>query len=135
MHHAWSAPIAVVSIYAHPVEFLLANVPVVLGPPMLFTPHVAGWAVWAGAASLAIISGHIGWHLPFLGSPEAHDFHHSLNGGRNLDNLGQVDVLDRVLHTNKEFLKSWQYTVHKGYTTPDYPVDKALATTEKPLPA
>ena len=91
--------------------------------------------VWAGAASLAIISGHIGWHLPFLGSPEAHDFHHSLNGGRNLDNLGQVDVLDRVLHTNKEFLKSWQYTVHKGYTTPDYPVDKALATTEKPLPA
>ena len=74
-------------------------------------------------------------HLPFLGSPEAHDFHHSLNGGRNLDNLGQVDVLDRVLHTNKEFLKSWQYTVHKGYTTPDYPVDKALATTEKPLPA
>ena len=87
------------------------------------------------AASLAIISGHIGWHLPFLGSPEAHDFHHSLNGGRNLDNLGQVDVLDRVLHTNKEFLKSWQYTVHKGYTTPDYPVDKALATTEKPLPA
>ena len=102
---------------------------------MLFTPHVAGWAVWAGAASLAIISGHIGWHLPFLGSPEAHDFHHSLNGGRNLDNLGQVDVLDRVLHTNKEFLKSWQYTVHKGYTTPDYPVDKALATTEKPLPA
>ena len=41
----------------------------------------------------------------------------------------------RVLHTNKEFLKSWQYTVHKGYTTPDYPVDKALATTEKPLPA
>ena len=73
--------------------------------------------------------------LPFLGSPEAHDFHHSLNGGRNLDNLGQVDVLDRVLHTNKEFLKSWQYTVHKGYSTPDYPVDKALATTEKPLPA
>ena len=67
--------------------------------------------------------------------PAAHDFHHSLNGGRNLDNLGQVDVLDRVLHTNKEFLKSWQYTVHKGYTTPDYPVDKALATTEKPLPA
>ena len=58
-----------------------------------------------------------------------------MNGGRNLDNLGQVDVLDRVLHTNKEFLKSWQYTVHKGYTTPDYPVDKALATTEKPLPA
>ena len=53
----------------------------------------------------------------------------------HLDNLGQVDVLDRVLHTNKEFLKSWQYTVHKGYTTPDYPVDKALATTEKPLPA
>ena len=69
------------------------------------------------------------------GMPEAHDFHHSLNGGRNLDNLGQVDVLDRVLHTNKEFLKSWQYTVHKGYTPPDYPVDKALATTEKPLPA
>ena len=92
-------------------------------------------AARASFSSSDVWTGHIGWHLPFLGSPEAHDFHHSLNGGRNLDNLGQVDVLDRVLHTNKEFLKSWQYTVHKGYTTPDYPVDKALATTEKPLPA
>ena len=67
--------------------------------------------------------------------PEAHDFHHPLNGGRNLDNLGQVDVLDRVLSHEQGVPKEWQYTVHKGYTTPDYPVDKALATTEKPLPA
>ena len=42
-------------------------------------------------------------------------------------------MLDRVLHTTG--IPRRQYTVHKGYTTPDYPVDKALATTEKPLPA
>ena len=51
-------------------QFLLANVPVVLGPPMLSR------RTWRGgqcgrAPPRSIISGHIGWHLPFLGSPEA----------------------------------------------------------------
>ena len=69
----------------------------------------------------------MGWHVPFVSSPEPHDFHHSLNGGRNLDNLGQLGVLDTVFGTDQEWLRSWQVLVDKKYVTPDYPVDKALA--------
>ena len=78
-------------------------------------------------SSLGARAGHLGWHLPFIKSPEPHDFHHSLNGGRNLNNLGQLGVLDGVFGTEKEWLKAWQRDVDKTYSTPDYPVEKTLA--------
>ena len=130
MHHSFHAPFALASVYAHPVEFIIANIPVVLGGPALGRPHLAVWALWAAAASWKIIEGHLGWHLPFIGSPEPHDFHHSLHGGRNLDNLGQLGVLDAVLGTDAEWKTAWQRRVDVRYDAPDYPVDKALAQDE-----
>ena len=127
MHHAFTAPFALASIYAHPVEFCWANVPVILVPALLVRPHLIVWAVWAAAASWKIINGHLGWHLPFIGSPEAHDFHHNLDGGKNLNNLGQLGVLDAFFGTEEDWLASWQLLVHKTYSTPDYPVDRVLA--------
>ena len=128
IHHSWDAPIAIASIYAHPAEFILANIPVVLGGPLLVTPHLIVWFIWCCAATLLILSGHLGWHLPFgLPSPEAHDFHHSHFGGRNTNNLGQIGVLDAFFCTEKDWVVAWQRHTDKAYWGADYPVDKALA--------
>ena len=44
-------------------------------------------------------------------------------------NLGVLGVLDHLLGTDRTFLRSWQHRCcDKGYRTPDYPVDKILAT-------
>lgn len=127
VHHQFDAPFALASIYAHPVEFILANIPTILGPMLVVRPHVACWAAWSAGASLKIIQGHVGWHLPFIHSPEAHDFHHSLDHGRNLNNLGQLGILDALFGTNKDWLDAWQLPLDKTYATPDYPVDRVLA--------
>jgi methylsterol monooxygenase len=128
VHHSFSAPIAIASIYAHPLEFLLANIPVIAFGPMLMQSHLAVYVVWVAAATWKIMSGHLGWNLPFIGSPDAHDFHHSFKNGDSLNNLGQIGVLDAYYATQQDWLVSWQARVPGStYTAPDYPVDKAIA--------
>ena len=54
----------------------MANIfPVVMGP-LIMGSHVAtGW-LWFSLAVATTLVSHCGYHLPFLPSPEAHDFHH-----------------------------------------------------------
>ena len=48
--------------------------------------------------------------------------------GNSLNNLGQIGVLDAYYGTQADWLASWQAHVPRGtYTSPDYPVDKAIA--------
>ena len=114
IHHTWPAPIAITCIYAHPVEFLIGNIPIVmvsvcpvaplysLSPwssamlvsrfnliaelplfslsrqtgPLLQGSHVTVWWLWSFLAILETLHGHSGWHLPYLGTMEGHDYHH-----------------------------------------------------------
>lgn len=75
-HHEWTAPIAVTAIYCHPIEHFFSN----LLPPFLgvfiMGSHVATSWLWFSLAILSTLNAHSGYHLPFLPSPEAHDFHH-----------------------------------------------------------
>lgn len=76
IHHEWTAPISVVAIYCHPLEHLFANIlPAVIGPVVMGS-HVATLMLWIHVAQTSAIISHCGYHLPFLPSPEAHDFHH-----------------------------------------------------------
>ena len=76
IHHEWTAPIGIVSIYAHPLEHLIANVlPVAMGP-IVMGSHIATSWMWFTMALLTTVNTHSGYHLPFMPSPEAHDFHH-----------------------------------------------------------
>ena len=76
IHHEWTAPIGIVSIYAHPLEHLIANVlPVAMGP-LVMGSHIATAWMWFSMALLTTVNTHSGYHLPFMPSPEAHDFHH-----------------------------------------------------------
>lgn len=75
-HHEWTAPIAIVAIYAHPIEHILSNiVPPFLGV-LILNCHISTAWLWFGLAVAFTLSEHSGYHLPFFPSPEAHDFHH-----------------------------------------------------------
>lgn len=76
IHHEWTAPTGITSVYSHPMEHVISNLlPVWLGP-MLMGSHLAIAWLWYVVAILSTTVSHSGYHLPFLPSPEAHDYHH-----------------------------------------------------------
>ena len=81
IHHEWTAPVSIVSIYCHPLEHFFVNLLPILGGSLLlgdyFGNHLASLWLFLMAAIINTTCTHCGYHLPFLASPEAHDFHHS----------------------------------------------------------
>ena len=76
IHHEWSAPLGLTSLYAHPLEHALSNLlPVALGPLLLGSHLVTAWA-WYALSLTSTVNAHSGYHLPLLPSPEFHDYHH-----------------------------------------------------------
>ncbi|KAF7670372.1 hypothetical protein LDENG_00228400 [Lucifuga dentata] len=107
-HHEWTAPIGVVSTYAHPLEHMIANIlPVALGPVILGS-HLATTSLWYCLALISTTISHCGYHLPFLPSPEFHDFHHL----RFNQCYGVLGVLDRLHGTDSKFRQTKQYERH-----------------------
>lgn len=90
--------------------------------PLICGSHVTIWIFYTFISTIDTVHGHSGWHLPFLGSSEAHDYHH----WQGNDNLGVLDVLDTYYGTNTVYNASWRKTLDVNYSSPDYPVDKIL---------
>ena len=77
-HHEWTAPIAVVAMYCHPLEHVLSNlVPPYLGATLMGT-HVVTQMVWLVLFHYTTALHHSGYKLPGLPDPEYHDYHHKL---------------------------------------------------------
>ncbi|XP_017963244.1 fatty acid hydroxylase domain-containing protein 2 [Drosophila navojoa] len=77
-HHEWTAPVAAMTLYAHPIEHVVANLlPVGISVSLLGTHVVVAW----GIISLAVInsmSDHTGYSFPWSGgSVRFHDYHHA----------------------------------------------------------
>ncbi|KAK5858855.1 hypothetical protein PBY51_002968 [Eleginops maclovinus] len=112
-HHEWTAPIGVVCIYAHPLEHVISNMlPVALGPVLLGS-HVSTTAMWYSVALISTTISHCGYHLPFLPSPEFHDFHHL----RFNQCFGVFGMLDRLHGTDTKFRQTKQYERHSVLTS------------------
>ncbi|XP_035780822.1 uncharacterized protein LOC118460539 [Anopheles albimanus] len=76
LHHEWRAPVALSAMYAHPLEFVVSDLlPVYLGPAIMKC-HVFTMVLWLTFVMWDTIGDHSGYHLPFLGSSESHDYHH-----------------------------------------------------------
>jgi fatty acid hydroxylase domain-containing protein 2 len=75
-HHEFTAPIGLVAIYCHPVEHVISNVIPVAAPIALLGMHVLTSWILVVITLFETITAHSGYHLPFLVSPEFHDFHH-----------------------------------------------------------
>ncbi|XP_064608320.1 fatty acid hydroxylase domain-containing protein 2-like [Liolophura sinensis] len=107
-HHEWTAPIGLVSIYAHPVEHILSNIlPPTLGP-VLMGSHLATSWMWFGVALISTTVAHCGYHFPLIPSPEAHDFHHL----KFNQNYGVLGILDRLHGTDEVFRTTKAYQRH-----------------------
>lgn len=76
MHHEWTAPVGLTSIYAHPVEHVACNLFPPVAGPILMGSHFATALLFFVLALVSTTISHCGFHFPFLPSPEAHDFHH-----------------------------------------------------------
>lgn len=108
IHHEWTAPISIASIYCHPVEHILSNLlPTALGP-LLMGSHLATTWLWFAVAITSTTVSHCGYHFPFLPSPEAHDFHHL----KFTQNYGVLGVLDRLHGTDNQFRATKAYDRH-----------------------
>ncbi|XP_023840548.1 fatty acid hydroxylase domain-containing protein 2 isoform X1 [Salvelinus sp. IW2-2015] len=107
-HHEWTAPIGVVSLYAHPLEHVLSNMlPALIGPVILGS-HLVTTTLWYALALVSTTISHCGYHLPFLPSPEFHDYHHL----KFNQNFGVLGVLDRLHGTDANFRKTKAYERH-----------------------
>ena len=76
IHHEFTASISVSSLYSHPFEHVASNILSVFLGPFIMGSHVASLLLWSCIAVSATQISHSGYHLPFLPSPEAHDYHH-----------------------------------------------------------
>ncbi|KAM4545068.1 fatty acid hydroxylase domain-containing protein 2 [Odontesthes bonariensis] len=112
-HHEWTAPIGVVSIYAHPLEHVFSNMlPAVIGPVVLGS-HLSSTSMWYCLALFSTTISHCGYHLPFLPSPEFHDFHHL----KFNQCFGVFGVLDRLHSTDSKFRQTKQHERHTLLTS------------------
>ena len=75
-HHEWTAPVGIVSVYAHPLEHIVSNsLPLIIGP-IIVKAHLSLAWFWYFIAILNTVNSHSGYHMPFMLSSEGHDFHH-----------------------------------------------------------
>mmetsp|Transcript_7724 Transcript_7724/g.18072 ORF Transcript_7724/g.18072 Transcript_7724/m.18072 type:complete len:87 (-) Transcript_7724:662-922(-) len=58
--------------------------------------------LWAAVAISSTLISHSGYHLPFLSSPEKHDFHHKYFNV----NYGTLGLLDYLHGTDVKFRKN-----------------------------
>jgi fatty acid hydroxylase domain-containing protein 2 len=76
IHHEWQASISIIALYAHPLEFVIANLMPVAAGYLILGCHIVIIWIWIVALLVSTLSDHSGYHLPFLHSAEFHDFHH-----------------------------------------------------------
>eukprot|EP00090_Calanus_glacialis_P046861 TRINITY_DN9413_c0_g1_i1.p1 TRINITY_DN9413_c0_g1~~TRINITY_DN9413_c0_g1_i1.p1 ORF type:complete len:339 (-),score=79.99 TRINITY_DN9413_c0_g1_i1:68-1084(-) len=107
-HHEWTASVSLTSLYCHPVEHILSNLlPPAIGP-LLLCSHISVSWLWFSVALTSTLNSHSGYHLPFLPSPEAHDFHHL----KFNQCYGVLGILDYLHGTDKGFRASKEYERH-----------------------
>lgn len=76
IHHEWTSSVAIIALYAHPVEFLFGNLLPVVSGTVLMGCHVTVSWTWLTVLLFTTLSDHSGYHLPFIHSSEFHDYHH-----------------------------------------------------------
>jgi sterol desaturase/sphingolipid hydroxylase (fatty acid hydroxylase superfamily) len=73
IHHRFKAPIAVASMYAHPIEFVVGNLLGVVLGPMITRCHPLTSYIWIHNALMSTGGSHSGYKMFYA---EFHDAHH-----------------------------------------------------------
>jgi sterol desaturase/sphingolipid hydroxylase (fatty acid hydroxylase superfamily) len=79
-HHEFKAPFALAALYAHPIEFMVADLVPFTAGFLVFRPHIFFVFMWVVGACLGTQTHHSGYRLPWIAGfdeqPDYHDFHH-----------------------------------------------------------
>jgi sterol desaturase/sphingolipid hydroxylase (fatty acid hydroxylase superfamily) len=112
MHHTFKTTVGIAAEYTHPIEFVLGNMlPCAVGPAILGPrAHIITIFAWYTIRFGETLDGHCGYEfswspfrlIPFSGSADYHDFHHSANIG-NYSSF--FCIWDTVFGTNKDYYK------------------------------
>lgn len=93
-HHNYKAPIAIVSLYAHPLEVLVGNTFAVIGPIYMLGVHSYTLYLGIVIGFIDSLSDHAGYDV----KNRFHDLHHQLTNY----NFGSIGILDRLLGTYRD---------------------------------
>jgi fatty acid hydroxylase domain-containing protein 2 len=94
-------------------EHIFSNLlPVVISMMAVDCPLSTSW-VWFTITITSTLGDHSGYHLPFLHSPEFHDYHHL----KFNECYGANGFLDKLHNTCEKFEQSIHYLRHKTLFT------------------
>jgi sterol desaturase/sphingolipid hydroxylase (fatty acid hydroxylase superfamily) len=95
--------------YCHPIEHVVSNIfPFVISGLLFRHTLVTSWIIYT-IAIVTTLGDHSGYHLPFLHSPQFHDYHHL----KFIENFGSSGFIDKFHGTSKKFEESVQKLRHK----------------------
>jgi len=96
IHHEFRSPIALASLYAHPIELLIGNLFPVLFPPLFLKVNLYTLLLWVFITTFATVLHHSGYKnkitYKLRGQPQFHDAHHQYFN----KNFGVLGILDRL---------------------------------------
>ncbi|KAG5683686.1 hypothetical protein PVAND_012952 [Polypedilum vanderplanki] len=108
IHHQWQAPVALMAVYCHPIEHIVSNIlPIIIGNFLFRYSLATSWLIY-GMTIITTLGDHSGYHLPFLHSPQFHEYHHA----RETENFGQNGLFDKIHGTSRKFENSFQGLKH-----------------------
>ena len=107
-HHEFTAPFALAALYAHPIEFVIADLVPFTAGFLVFKPHIFFVFMWIVGACLGTQTHHSGYRMPWIAgfdeNPDFHDFHHK----RFNCCYGNIGWLDALHGTNKMYITAQQ---------------------------
>ncbi|KAJ1059874.1 hypothetical protein K5549_004312 [Capra hircus] len=74
-HHEWTVPITATCLSVHPIEHVVSRASTCCRQTVMGS-HLPSITTWTSLALIFTVISHCGYHLPFLPSPEFHDYHH-----------------------------------------------------------
>ncbi|KAL3926758.1 MAG: hypothetical protein SGPRY_003148 [Prymnesium sp.] len=106
IHHEFTAPYALAALYAHPIEFVVADLIPFTAGFLIFRPHSFFVFMWIVGACLGTQTHHSGYRLPWIAGfdeqPNFHDFHHK----RFNCCYGNVGWFDALHGTSKPYFEA-----------------------------
>jgi len=107
IHHEFRSPIALASLYAHPIELLIGNLFPILFPPLLLKVNLYTFLLWIFITTFGTVLHHSGYKMKIIyklhGQPQFHDAHHQYFN-KNFGVLGILDWLNGTYFNSETFL-------------------------------
>lgn len=119
-HHRFTAPTAVASMYANPLEFGIGNLGGVILGPFLTRAHPYTFYFWTAFSLISTGGSHSGY---FFFAAQSHDWHHEHFNY----NFGVGGAMDAICRTQFVGSKLWE----KKEAKRQYATAAATSTTEK----